>query len=96
MLSSDIKSANVRTFENKIPVQTFERPHNVSYRYVSYVKPETSDIWRTGGWFLKPLGERVGKNHIYDLVKPNFTVKTKTVYRRCNVCYQVGKWKNCL
>ena len=49
MLSSDIKSANVRTFENKIPVQTFEKPHNVSYRYVSYVKPETSDIWRTGG-----------------------------------------------
>ena len=42
----------VRTFENRIPFQTFEKWHNVSYRYVSYIKPETSFIWRTGAWFL--------------------------------------------
>ena len=67
----------------------FEKCHNVSYRYVSYAKSETSDIWRTGTWFLKPFGERVEENHTYDLVKPNSTVKTRTVYRGCNVCYQV-------
>ena len=38
---------------------------------------------------LKPFGERVEKNYIYDLVKRNYTVKTRTVYRGCNVCYQV-------
>ena len=53
---------------------------------------ETSDIWRTGAWFLKPFGESVEENHIYHLVKPNYTVKTRAVYRRCNVCYQVF-WK---
>ena len=30
--------------------------------------------------------ETVEENHIYRLVKPNFTVKTRTVYRGCNVC----------
>ena len=34
----------------------------------------------------------VEENHIYDLVKPNFTVKTGRVYRGCKVCYQVF-WK---
>ena len=67
----------------------FEKWHNVNYRYVSYIKSETSDIWRTDAWFLKPFGEWVEENHIYDLVKPNSTVKTKTVYRERNVCYQV-------
>ena len=61
--------------------------HNVSYRYISYVKSETSFIWRIGAWFLKPFEERVEENHIYHIVKPNSTVKTKTVYRGCNVCY---------
>ena len=53
------------------------------------MKSETSDIWTTGAWFLKPFGERVEENHISHLVKPNSTVKTRTVYRGCNVCYQV-------
>ena len=87
----------VRSFENRISFRTFEIWHNlaydikygISYRYVSYVKSETSDIWRTGTWFLKPFGERVEENHIYHLVKPNYTVKTRTVHRGCNVWYQV-------
>ena len=78
----------VRTFENVIPIQTFENWHNVSYRYVSYLKSEASNIWRTGAWFSKLFGESVEGNHIYDLVKPNSAVKTRTVYRGCNVCYQ--------
>ena len=43
----------VRAFENRIPFQTFEKWHNVSYRYVSYIKSETSFIWtfwREGWW----------------------------------------------
>ena len=79
----------IRTFENRIPFQTFEKWHNVSYRYVSYIKSETSNVWRTGVWFLKLCRERVEENHIYHLVKPNSTVKTRTVYRGCNVRYQV-------
>ena len=65
----------VRTFENRIPFQTFEKLRNVSYLYVSYIKSETSDIWRTDAWFLKPFRERVEENHIYRLVKPNSRVK---------------------
>ena len=57
-----------------------------------YVKSETSDMRRTGAPLLKPFEERVEENHIYDLVKPNSTVKTRTVYRGCNVCYQFF-WK---
>ena len=34
----------LKIFENIIPIQTFEKWLNVSYRYVSYVKSETSDI----------------------------------------------------
>ena len=64
----------------KIPIHTFEKWHNVSYRCVSYVKSEISDIWRTSALF----GERVEENHIYDLVKPNSTVKTRIIYRGCN------------
>ena len=79
----------VRTFENRIPIQTFEKRHNVSYRYVSNIKSETSDICSIGTWFLKPFGERVEENHIYDLVKPNYTIKSRTVYIGCNLCYQV-------
>ena len=71
----------VRTFENRIPITTFEKWHDISYRYVSYAKSETSDIWRTDAWFLKPFGKRVEENHIYNLVKSNSTVKTRTVYR---------------
>ena len=74
MLSSDI---------------TFEEWRNVSYHYVSYVKTETSDIWRTGSWFLKPVGERVEENYVHDLVKSSSSVKTRTLYKACNVCYQV-------
>ena len=76
-----------RTFENSIPFQKFEKWHNVSYRYVSYIKSETFDIWRTGAWFLEAFRENVEENQIYHLVKLN-TVKTRTVYRGCNVCYQ--------
>ena len=83
----------VRTFGNRVPFQTFEKWLNVSYRYVSQVKPETSDIRKIGIWFLKHFGESVEENHIYHLVKPNSTVKTRTVYRECNVCYQVFFWK---
>ena len=79
----------VRTFENSIVFQTFEKWHHVSYRYVSYIKSKTSNIWRTGAWFLNAFGESVEENHIYHVVKPNSTVKPKTVYRGCNVCYQV-------
>ena len=68
----------------------FEKCYNVSYLYVSYVKSEISDRWRTGAWFLKSFGERVQEHHIYYLVKPNYsTLKTRTVYRGCNVCSQV-------
>ena len=38
---------------------------------------------------LKPFRESVEENHIYDLVKPNSTVKTRTVYRGCSLCYYV-------
>ena len=86
----------VRTFVNRIPFQTFEKCHNVSYRYVSYVKSETSYIWRTGAWFLKSFGERVEENHIYDLAKPNSTVRARTVYKGCNVPSFFGKWKKWL
>ena len=77
-----------RTFENRIPIQTLKKWLKVSYRYFSYVKSETSNIWRTVAWFLKSFGERVGENHIYDLVRKNSTVKTRTVSRGCNVCYK--------
>ena len=79
----------VRTFENRIPFQTFEKWHNVSYHYVSYIKSETCDIWRTGSWFLRPFIERVEENHIYHLVKSDSIVKNRTIYRGCNVCLQV-------
>ena len=82
----------VRTFESRTRFETFEKWHNVNYRYVSCLKSETSFIWRTGAWFLKPFEERVEENHIYNVVKPNFTVKTGTVYRGCNICYQFF-WK---
>ena len=42
--------------------------------------------------FLKPFGERVEEKHIYHLAKPNSAVKTGTVYRGCNVIYEVF-WK---
>ena len=45
----------------------------VNNRYISYIKSETSDIWKTDEWFLKTFKERVEENHIYDLVKPNST-----------------------
>ena len=79
----------VKTFKNRIPFQTFEKWHKVSYHHVSYIKSETSFIWRTGAWFLKPFEQRVEENHIYHIVKPNSTVKTGTIYSGCNVCYQV-------
>ena len=63
----------VRTFGNRIPFQTFEKWHNVSYPYVSYVKPETFNIWRTGAWILMPFWEQVEENHIFNLIKPNYT-----------------------
>ena len=66
--------------------KTIEKKHNVSYLYASYVKSETFDIWRTAAWFFKPFGERVGENHIYDLVRSNSTVKTRAEYRGCNLC----------
>ena len=71
----------VRTFENRISFQTFEKWHNVSYRYVNYIKSEISNISRTEAWFLKPFGERDEENHIDHLVKPNSAVKTRTLYR---------------
>ena len=51
----------VRTFENKIPIQMFKKWYNVSCRYVSYIKSEASNVWRTGVWFLKPVGEVMRK-----------------------------------
>ena len=82
----------VRTFKNIIPFQTFEKWHNVSYHYVSYIKSEKSFIWRTGTWFLKPFEESVEENRMYHIEKPNSTVKTGTMYRGCNVYYQFF-WK---
>ena len=32
----------VRTFKNRVPFQTFEKWHNVSYRYVSYISRKYS------------------------------------------------------
>ena len=85
ILSSDIKRAHiVRTLQNRIPFQKFE-----SYSYASYIKSKTSDIWKTGAWFYKPFEERVEENHIYHLVKLNSAVKTRTVHRGYNICYQV-------
>ena len=75
----------VRTFKNRILIPTLEKWYNVSYRFVRYIKSDTSDIWRIGAWFLKP-GEKVEENHIYDLVKSNSTVIIRKVYRRCNAC----------
>ena len=77
---------------SKAEFLTFEKWHSVSYRYVSYLKSEISFIWRTGSWFLKPFEERVEENNIYHIVKPNSIVKTWTVYRECNACYQFF-WK---
>ena len=77
------------TFENRIPFQTFEKWHNISYRYASYIKSNASDIWKTGVWFLKAFGKRIEENHIDELVIPNSTVKTRTVCRGCNVCYKI-------
>ena len=85
MLPSDIKLAHRQNIRKQSSIS------NVA-RYVSYVKSETSDIWRTGAWFLKPFGERVEEKHIYHLAKPNSAVKTGTVYRGCNVIYEVF-WK---
>ena len=69
MLSSVMKHAHRQNIRKKIPFQTFEKWHNVSYRYASYAKSEISDTWRTGAWFLKPFGEKVEEYHIYDLIK---------------------------
>ena len=86
----------LKTLENRIPIQTFQNWHNVSYHYISYIKSETSDIWRTGAWFPKPFGQTVKENHIYDLVKPNSIVKTRKVYKRVPhmLPRYFGKWKN--
>ena len=77
----------VRTFGNRIPFQMFEKWHNVSYRYVSYVKPETFNIWRTGAWILMPFWEQVEENHIFNLIKPNYTetnyTETTSIQRLC-------------
>ena len=56
---------------------------------MSYIKSEISIIWRARAWLLKPFEDRVEEDHIYHLVKPNSTVKTRTVYRGCNVSCQV-------
>ena len=79
----------VRTFKNRIPIKTFKKWHNVSSRYDSSVKSETANIWITSAWFSKTFGESVEENNIYDQVEPSATIKTGTVYRGCNVCYQV-------
>ena len=79
----------IRTFKTRIPIQTIKKWHNVRYCYVSYVRSVTSNIWRAGAWSLKPSGESIVENHIYDLVKPNSIVKARTVYRGGNVCCQV-------
>ena len=51
----------VRTFKNRIPVQTFKKWHNVSSRYNSYVKSETADIWITSQWFSKNFWRELRK-----------------------------------
>ena len=35
----------VRTLENRIPFQTFEKWRNVRYRYVSYIKSATTFVF---------------------------------------------------
>ena len=77
----------IRTFENRITFQTLREGHNISYCYISYIKSETSHIWRTGAWL--PFGERVEENHLYHLVKPNSILKLRSVYRGCSVYYQI-------
>ena len=77
----------IRTFENRITFQTLREGHNISYCYISYIKSETSHIWRTGAWL--PFGERVEENHLYHLVKPNSILKLRSVYRGCSIYYQI-------
>ena len=77
----------IRTFENRITFQTLREGHNISYCYISYIKSETSHIWRTGAWL--PFGERVEENHLYHLVKPNSILKLRSVYRGCSVYYPI-------
>ena len=79
----------VRIFENRIPIKTFKKWHNVKLPLRQLRKVRNIRYWRTEVSFLKSFGERVEENHIYDLVKPNFTVKTKKGYRGRNICYQV-------
>ena len=89
MLLSDIKRANRQNILKYNSNSDVRKMTFVSYGYVSYVKSEASNIQRVLAWFLKPFGERLEKNHIYHLIKPNTTVKTRTVHRAFNVCYQV-------
>ena len=42
----------------------FKKWYNVSCRYISYIKSEASNIWRTGVWFLKPFGEVMRKSYL--------------------------------
>ena len=72
MLSSNTKLAHCQNIWKQNSISNVWKWHNLSYRYVSYVKLEVFNIWRTGAWFLKPFAERVKKNHIYDPVKPEF------------------------
>ena len=65
MLSSDIKRAHRQNIRKWHSISNVRKWHNVSYRYVSYIKSETSDIWRKGAWFLKAFVESVEENHIY-------------------------------
>ena len=55
--------------QSRLEFHTFEKWCNVSYSYVSYIKSETSAIWRAGAW--------VEENHISHLVKSNSTIVTK-------------------
>ena len=61
-LSSQIKRVHRQNIRKLNSISNVRKM--VSYRYVSYPKSKTSDIWRTDAWFLKPFGERVDENHM--------------------------------
>ena len=78
----------VRTCENRIPIQTFQKWHNVSYRYVSYVKVRNNRYLENRCMVFRTFWEE-GWRKPYVRPSKTDTVKARTVYRGCNVCYQI-------
>ena len=71
----------VRTFENRIPFQTFEKWHNVSYCYVSYIKSREGEREGSGKPYIPPSKtEFYSKTRtLYYMEKLNLTAKFETL-----------------